>query len=259
MKKFLKVMALAMVAVMMLSLTACSSYRTVDQIKEKGVIIMATNAEFEPFEFKDGDQCVGIDVDIANKIAEKLGVELEIHDVMFDATISEVQSGKADFVAAGMTIDEDRLKNVDFTNTYFEAGQAILVAKDSDIKGAADLAGKKVGVQSGTTGDIYCTDEDGENGMSCEVVRFPKGMDAVMALSSGKVDAVVIDNFPAKKLAEKNADTVVMLEEMLTSEEYAIGVAKGNTELVDLINEVLKEMQDSGELDTIISGYMGEE
>lgn len=163
-----------------------SEARTLDEIKSSGKIIMATNAEFEPFEFKDGNEVVGIDPEIAQKIADKLGVELEISDIAFDSCIPAVNTGKADFVAAGMTATEDRKKNVDFTDTYFDASQAIIVSNDSDIATGKDLDGKVVGVQTGTTGDIYCTNEKGENDISVkEVKRYSKGMDAVSDLIAG--------------------------------------------------------------------------
>lgn len=222
---------------------------------------MATNAEFEPFEYKDGNDIVGIDPDIAQKIADKLGVELEISDISFDSCIPAINSGKADFVAAGMTVTEDRKKNVDFSDPYYNAGQAIIVPVDSDITKKEDLEGKKVGVQTGTTGDTYCTDEDGSSEVKIgneNVSRYTKGMDAVSDLMNGRIDAVVIDNFPAQKLVEKNPDKIKVLDDPLTTEEYAIACPKGS-ELVDTINEVLKDLKDSGELDEIISKYSSDE
>ena len=236
-----------------------SAARTLDEIKSSGKVIMATNAEFEPFEYKDGNDIVGIDPEIAQKIADKLGVELEITDIAFDSCIPAINSGKADFVAAGMTATDERRKNVDFSDPYYNAGQAIIVPVDSDITKKEDLEGKKVGVQTGTTGDSYCTNEDGKSEVKVgEVSRYQKGMDAVSDLMNGRIDAVVIDNFPAQKLAEKNPDKIKVLDDPLTTEEYAIACPKGS-ELVDTINEVLKEMKDSGELDEIISKYSDDE
>lgn len=237
---------------------APASDDAVAAIKERGKVIMVTNAEFEPFEFKENDEIVGIDAEIAKKIAEKLEVELEITDIAFDSCVPSVQGGKADFAAAGMTITEDRLKNVDFSDNYFNASQMIIVGIDSDIQGREDLNGKVVGVQQGTTGDVYCTDEKKENDIEvAEVKRYGKGMDAVSDLINGRVDAVVIDNFPADKLVAKNADRIQKLDEALTEEEYAIAVAQGSN-LKDLINEVLAELNESGEMDKIISKYIGE-
>lgn len=243
------------------SSTAESTAETDDAvaaIKANGKIVMVTNAEFEPFEYKENDKIVGIDAEIAQKIAEKLGVELEITDIAFDSCVPSVQGGKADFAAAGMSITEDRLKNVDFTDNYFNASQMIIVGIDSDIKSREDLNGKVVGVQQGTTGDVYCTDEKKENDIEvAEVKRYSKGMDAVSDLMNGRVDAVVIDNFPADKLVGKNADKIVKLDEALTEEEYAIAIAKGSN-LKDLINEVLGEMNENGEMAEILSKYIGE-
>lgn len=238
--------------------TSESSGSAVEAIKSKGKIVMVTNAEFEPFEYKDNNEIVGIDVEIAGKIAEKLGVELEITDIAFDSCVPSVQSGKADFAAAGMSVTEDRLKNVDFTENYFNASQVIILPVDSDIKSREDLNGKTVGVQQGTTGDTYCSNEDGESDIEVEVKRYGKGMDAVSDLLNGRLDAVVIDNFPAEKLIAKNSDQLFKLEEALTEEEYAIAVAK-DSDLTAEINAVIDELKTSGELDSIVSKYIGEE
>lgn len=276
MKKSVKFLAVCLAAAAILSMSACgnsntssgtasdssnadASTSTLDTIKKNGYITMSTNAEFEPFEYKDGEEITGIDVDISKKVAEKLGVELKINDVAFDSLIPELTSGKADFVAAGMTANDERRKNVDFSDNYFDAGQAIIVKKDSTIKAAQDLNGKKVGVQTGTTGDIYCTNEDGTSAVKVgSVERYNKGMDAVSDLIAGRLDAVVIDNFPADKFVSKNSDQLVKLNEMLTEEQYAIAVKKGNTELADQINQVLKEMKDSGELQKVLDKYLAE-
>lgn len=284
MKKMKKQVSVLLAVMMLLALTACGEKKpaasgsenstissqastasnpaadgdAVAAIKERGKIVMVTNAEFEPFEFKEDDKIVGIDAEIAQKIADKLEVELEITDIAFDSCVPSVQGGKADFAAAGMSITEDRLKNVDFTDNYFNASQMIIVGIDSDIKTREDLNGKVVGVQQGTTGDVYCTNEDNENDIDvAEVKRYGKGMDAVSDLINGRLDAVVIDNFPADKLVSKNPDKIVKLEEALTEEEYAIAVAK-DSNLKDLINEVLAELNESGELDEIIGKYIQE-
>lgn len=229
---------------------------TIDKIKADGFITMTTNAEFEPFEYKDGDNFAGIDIDISKKIAEKLGVELKINDVAFDTLTTELASGKANFVAAGMTENEDRKKNVDFSDSYFDATQSIIVLKNSAIKSRADLNGKKVGVQQGTTGDIFCTNEDGTSDIKvASTERYSKGVDAVTDLINGKIDAVVIDDFPAKKFIQKNADKLVKLDEALTVEKYAIAVKKGDAEMLKVVNEVLGEMKSSGDLDKVISKY----
>ena len=220
------------------------------------MITMATNAEFEPFEYKDGDDFAGIDIEISKKIAEKMGVKLEIHDVAFTSTITEVQTGKANFAATGMTVTDDRKKNVDFSDTYFKATQSIIVLKGSSIKKPADLAGKVVGVQEGTTGDVYCTDEDKTNNVNVKSVeRYNKGVDAVSDLMAGRVDAVVIDDFPAQKFISKNSDKIEKLSDALTVEEYAIAMPKGDAAMVKAVNEVLASMKSSGDLDKLVEKY----
>lgn len=215
-----------------------------------GKLVMVTNAEFPPYEYHDNNEIVGIDADIAKAIAAQMGMELEIQDIAFDSLIPAVQSGKADFTAAGMTVTDDRKQNVDFTDTYAKAAQVIIVMEGSEIATPDDLANKKIGVQTGTTGDIYSEDIEG-----AEVQRFNKGMEAVMALTQGKIDAVVIDREPAKVFVAEN-EGLKMLDEAFTEEEYAIAVKKGNTELLDKMNTAIKELKDSGELQKIVDKYI---
>ncbi len=215
-----------------------------------GKLVMVTNAEFPPYEYHDNNDIVGIDADIAKAIADKMGMELEIQDMAFDSLIPAVQSGKADFTAAGMTVNEDRKKNVDFTDTYAQAAQVIIVKDGSEIKATADLDGKKIGVQTGTTGDIYAGDIK-----DAKINRYNKGMEAVMALTQEKIDAVVIDREPAKVFVKENAGLKI-LDEAFTEEEYAIAVKKGNTELLDKMNAAIKELKDSGELQKIVDKYI---
>ena len=217
-----------------------------------GVLRMATNAEFPPYEYHDGGAIVGIDIEVAEAIAEKLGMTLEVEDIAFDSIIPEIQSGKADMGMAGMTVDEERLKNVDFTETYATASQRIIVKEDSEIAGPDDLKGKYIGVQLGTTGDIYASDYEADG---ATVERYNKGFEAVQALAQGKIDAVVIDEEPAKVFVEET-EGIKMLDEALTVEEYAIAVKKGNTELLEKVNTALAELKDSGELQTIIDKYI---
>lgn len=215
-----------------------------------GKIVMVTNAEFPPYEYHENNTIVGIDADIARAVAEQMGMELEIQDMAFDSLIPAIQSGKADFAAAGMTVNEDRLKNVDFTDTYAQAAQVIIVKTDSPIASPDDLTGKKIGVQTGTTGDIYADDIE-----NAEVQRFNKGMEAVMALNQGKIDAVIIDREPAKVFVKEN-EGLKILDEAFTEEEYAIAVKKGNTELLDKMNAAIKELKESGELQKIVDKYI---
>ena len=216
--------------------------------KEK--LVMATNAEFPPYEFYEGKEVVGIDADIAAAVAEEMGMELEIEDMAFDSIITAVTSGKADIGAAGMTVTEDRLENVDFTDTYATATQVIIVKDDSAIAGPDDLTGKKIGVQLGTTGDIYADDIE-----DATVERYNKGFEAVQALQQGKIDAVVIDGEPAKEFV-KEAEGLKILDEAFTEEEYAIAVKKGNDELKEKINDALANLKESGKLDEIVAKYI---
>lgn len=250
-----KVIAMVGVACMAALLTACAgsgtkTETTAAEQKEAGKLVMVTNAEFPPYEYYDKNKIVGIDADIARAIADKMGMELDIQDMAFDSLIPAVQSGKADFTAAGMTVNEDRKKNVDFTDTYAEAAQVIIVKEGSEIKTPDDLTGKKIGVQTGTTGDIYADDIE-----NADVKRYNKGMEAVMALTQDKIDAVIIDREPAK-VFEKENDGLVILDEAFTEEEYAIAVKKGNKELLDKINGAIKELKESGELKKIVDKYI---
>ena len=217
-----------------------------------GKLVMATNAEFPPYEFHDGDSIVGIDAEIAKAIADELGMELEIEDIAFDSIIPEIVSGKADMGLAGMTVTEDRMQSVDFSDTYAKASQKIIVTEDSEIASPDDLKGVIVGVQLGTTGDIYVSDLEADG---TTVERYNKGFEAVQALSQGKIDAVVIDGEPAKTFVAET-EGLKILEESFTDEEYAIAVKKGNTELLEKINGALKTLKDNGTLDEIVAKYI---
>jgi len=257
-----KLIALMMAALMLFAVAGCAQQtqkeaadnQTGQQTQKKEVLVMGTNAEFPPFEYKENNEIVGFDIEIAKIIAEELGMELKIEDMAFDGLLSALQSGKVDFVIAGMTVTEDRKKNVDFSESYFNASQVIIVKKEgSAVKSKDDLSGKKVGVQIGTTGDAYLT----KNHPDVEVVRFQKGADAIMELKNGKCDAVVIDANPAKVFVEKNSD-LTLLEEQLTEEEYAIAVKKGS-ELKAQIDEILQKIKSDGRYDEIYAKYFPEE
>ncbi len=215
-------------------------------------IVMGTNAEFEPFEYRDGAEIVGFDVEIAKAIAEKAGKELKIEDMAFDTLIVGLNNKQMDFIAAGMSVTEDRKTQVDFSNPYFTSKQMIIVkADDTSIQTADDLVGKKVGVQLGTTGDLFVSGTEG-----VEVVQFDKAPLAVMDLKNGKVDAVVIDAEPAKRLVEGQND-IKVLDAPFTEEEYAIAVRKGDTELLNTINTVIEELKQSGKYDEIYGKFFG--
>lgn len=216
-----------------------------------GTLKMATNAAFPPYEFYEGQEIVGIDAEIAKLIADKLGMELVIEDMEFDSVLLAVPSGKADIGMAGLTVDETRLVSMDFSTPYATGKQVIIVPEGSEIASPDDLKGKKIGVQLSTTGDIYCSDEFGEEAMD----RYSKGADAVVALIQGKVDAVVIDNEPAKVFVAEN-EGLKILETEYAVEDYAIAIAKGNTSLLKQINAALAELTASGDIQTIIDKYI---
>lgn len=221
--------------------------------ESKGTLVMATNAEFPPYEYHDGGEIVGIDVEIARAIATEMGMDFEVEDIAFDSIIPEVTSGKADFGAAGITITEDRKQSVDFSEPYATATQVVIVQEGSEIQAVDDLEGKTIGVQLGTTGDIYVEDVEGAT-----TERYNKGFEAVQALSQGKIDAVVIDSEPAKVFVAEN-EGLKILDEAFTTEEYAICVKKGNTELLDGINAAIAELKASGELQAIVDKYISAE
>lgn len=222
------------------------------QIKtvEAGKLTLATNAEFPPYEYHDRDKIVGIDMDIADAIAKKLGLEVQIEDIAFDSVILEVTSGKADIGLAGISATDERKQSVDFSDTYTTSKQLIIVKDDSAIKGSKDLEGKTVGVQTGTTGDILASDIK-----DVKPERYDKGMDAVQALSQGKVDAVIIDSEVAKKFVEETSGLKV-LDEAFADENYAIAIKKGNKELLDSVNKALSELKSDGTIDSIIAKYI---
>lgn len=244
--KISKIICGIIASAMVLAFTGCKA-------EEKNTLVMATNAEFPPYEYRDGDKIVGIDAEIAQAIAEDMGLELVIEDMAFDSIIAAVQSGKVDIGVAGMTISEDRLANVNFSDPYTTAAQVVIVNEGSAIASPADLNGKTVGVQLGTTGDMYA--EDIEN---VTVERYNKGFEAVQSLLQGKVDAVIIDREPAKVFVSEN-DGLVILDEEYTVEEYAIAVSKSNEALLADINASLARLKASGKLDEIINKYISAE
>ena len=248
MKKFL---ALVLASLMVFAFVACggtgkdnngasdasnaSNASDTSDTTEKETLVMATNATFPPYEFKEGDSFAGIDVEIAGKIAEKLGMTLEIKDVEFGSIIGGVQTGKFDIGMAGMTVTDERLKSVNFSDSYATGIQVVIVKEDSAIKSLDDLKGDgsmKFGVQQDTTGDIYASDtiENGGYGKD-NVVRYKTGADAVQALKTGKVDAVIIDNEPAKSFVKANEGLSILNGDWV-KENYAIAIAKDNTELI---------------------------
>ncbi len=221
---------------------------------EDKTLTMATNATFPPYEFYEGEKIVGIDAEIAEKIAEKLGMTLEIQDTEFGSIIAGVQTGKYDIGMAGMTVTDERLLSVNFSTSYATGVQSIIVPEGSDIVSVDNLEGKKIGVQQDTTGHIYASDDYGDE----NVVPFNKGTDAVAALVSGKVDCVIIDNQPAKSYVAANEGLKILDTEYVT-EDYAICVAKENEDLLSKINTALDELIADGTVQSVIDKYISAE
>ena len=219
---------------------------------EPGKLIMSTNAAFPPYEMTtDSGELEGIDIETAQAIADKLGLELQIDDMDFDAALLAVQQGKSDMVMAGVTVTDERQNVMDFTDSYATGIQSIIVKEDSDIASVDDLAGKKIGTQRGTTGYLYCSDDFGDE----NVVAYDDGLTAVQMLNNGQVDCVVIDNAPAKEFIAANPG-LKLLDTAYVEESYAIGVGKGNTELKDAINTALEELKADGTLQAIVDKYI---
>ena len=267
-----KIVALVAAAAMVFSMAACGSTadngsdakdntsaaaESTDNSSDSDTLVMATNATFPPYEYVDGDEYKGIDIEISQAIADAMGKKLVVDDIDFDSIIPAITTGKADMSLAGMTVTDERKESVDFSDSYATGVQVIIVPEDSDITGPDDLANDKmIGVQQGTTGHIYCSDTPENGGFGEDhVTAYPNGASAVQALLTGKVDAVVIDNEPAKAFVAENPGLKILDTEYVT-EDYAIAVQKGNTELLNQINEILAQLKADGTLQSIIDKYI---
>lgn len=233
--------------------TASGDFTTVTD----GVLTMSTNAAFPPYEMTtDTGDFEGIDVEIAGAIADKLGLELQIDDMDFDAALLAVQQGKSDMVMAGVTVTDERKAVMNFTDSYANGIQSVIVPEDSDIASIDDMQGKLIGTQAGTTGYIYCSDTPENGGFGEDnVIAYDNGITAVQALMNGQVDCVVIDNAPAQEFVKANPGLKI-LDTEYANEDYAIGVNKDNTALLDAINGALAELKADGTVDAIISKYI---
>lgn len=268
MKNIKKIVALLLVCVMCLCFAACGSDEketsgastpsesadayadtSLEDVKKSGKLSIATSPDFPPFESLENDKVVGIEIDLLDMIAEKLGVELEINEMDFDSVLPGIQSGKFTVGVSGITVTEEREKNADFTTPYFAAAQAIVVLKDSPIKSKADLEGKKVSVQTGTTAEDYCT----KNGY--DVYAFQANNDALSALTSGRVDAWVIDNETGIQMSETTNGKTVVLDEPMTTEPYSFAFKKGSTSLVNEINGYIEGWLKDGTIEKIFEKY----
>ena len=246
-----KIIALVLVLVMIAAcMTACGGAKgaTLKDVQKAGKMTIATSPDFPPFESLEGDAVVGIEPDIMKLICDKLGVEAEFVQMDFDSVLIGIQAAKYDCAMSGITVTPDREKNMLFTDPYYNAAQVIVVAEGSSITGKADLAGKVASVQTGTTAESGCQDE------GIEVQSFTANADAKAALTTGKVDAWVVDNLTALQMVEEG-DGLVILEEKLTEEPYAFAFAMGSEDLVAAINSVLAELIADGTIEGIFTAY----
>lgn len=244
MKNLKKIFAVVLALCLLLCFAGCGA--------EDNTLTMGTNAAFPPYEYVDDDgNIVGIDAEIAAALAEKLGMELEIKDMEFDSLITACAGGSVDVVLAGMTVTDERKESVNFSDSYATGIQVIIVKEGSEIATVDDLEGKTIGVQSGTTGDIYCTDDYGQD----YVKQYNNGALAVEALKNDQVDCVIIDNEPAKNFVAANEGLKILETEYVT-EDYAIAIAKENTELLEKINTAMAELKADGTIDDIINKYI---
>lgn len=210
-----------------------------------GKLIMATEPGFEPYEYLDGTEVKGVDVDIAQAIADELGLELEIRQMNFDSALVAVQQGMVDIAAAGITVNDERREKMDFTINYTKSNLVIVTRPDSGITSKADItADTKIGVQQATTGDFYAQDE-----LGIEPSRYTKYAIAAEDLKLGRIDAIIMDHLPAGAMAKNNEGEIVVLDEVLQEDEYAIAVQKGNQELLDKINPIIQKLIDDGKIE----------
>ena len=276
-----KILAMAMAVVMALGLSACGGSNSAASSSAAGSVsgsasgsasngdaafttvtpgklTMSTNASFPPYEMvADDGSFEGIDIEVAGAIAQKLGLELQVDDMGFDAALQAAQTGKSDMVMAGVTVTEERQAVMDFSNSYANGVQVVIVKEDSPIQTVDDLANANmIGCQMGTTGYIYCSDTVENGGFGEDhVTPYDDGAAAVQALMNGQIDAVVIDNMPAQEYVAANPGLKI-LDGEFTNEDYAIGVAKGNTALLDAINDALEELTADGTIQSIVDKYI---
>lgn len=240
--KLQKYIGICLIFILTLILSGCG--------KNKNEIIMVTEAGFAPYEYYENGEIVGVDVAIAKEIAKELGKKLVVKNVDFDSIVSELKSGKSDFAAAGMSITEERKKQVDFTIEYVTSNQVVVVKKDSSLNDITQLDGKRIAVQQGTVGDSYVTD----NYKNSEINRQKKFLVAAEAVKNNKADCIVMDQIPAQQLVNQNPELKI-LDGILFKDSYGMAVKKGNTELLDTMNTVLQRLIDEGKIEEYIIKY----
>lgn len=251
MKKAIKILAAVMTMALLVGAVGCGA-KNDNGLKDSKTMVMGTNAAFPPFEYLDGGVVAGVDADLMAAIAKEMGVELKISDMEFDSLPTALANKQIDVIAAGFSVTSDREETMDFSTPYYTAAQTVIVLKDSVVASIDDLTGKVIGVQSGTSGQ-FCAEELTETD---NIKGFASGMLAVEALKNGQVDAVIIDNNPAKAYGDENPDTLVLIEGQYDDENYAIAVAKGNDVLLKKINDALEKLKSDGTFDEIISKYI---
>lgn len=255
MKKFKKVLAMLLAGAMVLGFAGCGSDEKETDSADKNVIVFGTNAEFPPFEYVTSKGTIGefdgIDIAIAQKIAEDQGKEAKINNMEFDSLLLALDNGQVDAVIAGMTVTDERKQAYDFSTPYYTATQVMIVKSDSDIQKASDMKDKKIVVIQGYTGET-CVQEMGYN-----YEAFKKGTEAIMELVNGKCDVVVIDSATAEKFVGDNEGLKIVEDpEAFEAEEYAIAVKKGNTELLNQINASVQKMLDDGTVSELSAKYL---
>ena len=250
MKKIIAlVLSIALVCASVFALSSCGPKgKTLAEVLEAGELVVATSPDFPPFEYLEGSEVVGIEVDIMTLVCEALGVDLVIQQIDFDSVLAGVQAARFDCGMSGITASEERARNMLFSDVYYIAAQAIVVPADSDITSKADLEGKKVSVQTGTTAEDFCLDE------GYEVESYTHNSEAKMAMTGGRVDAWVVDNLTAKEMCA-NDDSVRILNENMTEEPYAFAFAFGSEDLVDAINVILADLISEGIIAGIFQNY----
>lgn len=241
MKKYLQYILISILAILFIS--GCSP-------KDKDTLVLATEAGFSPYEFYQGSEIVGVDIDIAREIAKELDKKLVVKDISFDFLINEIKSGKADFAAAGISITDERKKQVDFTNEYSISNQVVIVNKDSSISDFSELSNKKIAVQLGTVADLYV----GKNYPDAKLIQHKKYLSAAEDVKTGKADCLIMDELPAREIVKKNPEIKIM-DGVLFQDRYGMIVKKGNDKLKNDINKVLERLIKEGTIDKLILKY----
>ncbi len=246
MKMMKKILVLGLVATMTATMSSCS--------KDKEQLIMATEAGFAPYEYYQGEEIVGVDVDIAKEIAKDMGKELVINNMTFDSVLTAIPAGACDFGAAGISVNEKRKESMDFSIKYAVSKQVVVVLEDSEIASPKDVVNFQAGAQTGTTAAIYLDDKDVT---SIEPKLYAKYFEAMSDLLAGRIDAIVMDSMPAEALVAANEGTKILDGELFT-DEYAFGVKKGNTEMLDAINKTLERLIEEGKIEEYTMNHLAD-